>query len=118
LVRPEVLERVGAEAFDGQRLRRPGLAVVVFLADWCPFCQVFRPLIERATEKEGWTTLDADLTEDDAPLWDRFSVEVVPSVIIFRDGTPVLRVDGVRGVGLGPAALEAVRRAVHDARAG
>jgi thioredoxin-like negative regulator of GroEL len=91
--------------------------VVAFLADWCPFCQAVRPALERAAEDDGWTALDADLTSEDAPLWDRFGIEVVPSVIVFRDGEPIFRVDGIRGVGLGRGALDAVRSVVRSALA-
>ena len=109
------LERVGPEAFDGVRLRRPGTVAVAFLADWCPFCRAFAPAFAALARPAGPSLLVADVTSEESPLWDRFAVDVVPTVVVFRDGTPVLRADGVAGAGLAPAELRAIRAALQAA---
>jgi hypothetical protein len=40
------------------------------------------------------------------PLWERFDVEIVPTLIGFKEGRILLRKDGVAGVGLGTRELE------------
>ncbi len=88
-----------------------GTVVVAFLADWCPFCRAFAPLLKREAERHRLPLRLADLTSLENPLWEVFSIEIVPTVIVFRDGRPVYRADGVDGVGLGSVELEAVVRA-------
>jgi thioredoxin 1 len=101
--------------FERDRLRERGVVVVAFLADWCPFCRAFVPSLREAAERHRLPLRVADLTALDSPLWDRFSVEVVPTVIVFRDGRAVFRADGVDGQGLGTTELEAVVRAARTA---
>ena len=105
------LERVGSEAFQGEEFGRPGLWAVAFLADWCPFCRAFAPKFEALGGTGSAKVVMADLTSEETPLWERFSIEVVPTVIVFRDGTPVLRKDGQLGRGLSDADMTAIRAA-------
>lgn len=106
------MERIGPEAFDGNRLRRPGVWAVGFLADWCPFCRAFVPKLEALERTGPFQVVIADVTDDDSPLWDRFGVEVVPTVIVFRDGVAVFRRDGRLGRGIGAADLQSLRDAL------
>ncbi len=102
-----MIERVGDEAFDGEHLRRGGIVVVGFLADWCPFCVRFLPDLDELARK-GATVLHADVTDEESPLWDRFRVAIVPTLIVFHDGAEVYRRDGIPGVGLGRTDSELV----------
>jgi thioredoxin 1 len=109
-----MVEQVGPEAFDGTRLRRADTVAVAFLADWCPFCREFRPEFERLRTEGMLELLVADMTDLESPLWDRFRIEVVPTVVVFRSGKPVYRADGVAGEGLGSGAIDAIRRAASE----
>lgn len=106
------MEILGPDAFDGRTLRRAGRYAVVFAADWCPFCQAFLPQFAKLGEDPKLHVAGVDLTDPDAPLWEQFEVEVVPSVVVFRDGEVTFRLDGIPGVGLGPADVRRIRTAV------
>ncbi len=103
------LPRVGPEAFDGRRLLRPGVWAVAFLADWCPYCRRFAPEFA-GRAGPGLQLAVADLTDEASPLWERFDVEVVPSVIVFRNGETALRIDGRPMEGLHAEDLQRVDR--------
>jgi thioredoxin-like negative regulator of GroEL len=47
-----------------------------------------------------------DISDDDNPLWAIFSIEVVPTIIIFKEGKAVFRRDGVFGTGLSEKAID------------
>ncbi len=106
------MESVAPQDFRGERLERPGTWAVSFLASWCPFCRAFRPKFEGFSTPPGVRLAVADLSEDSNPLWESLGIEVVPTLIVFREGTRVWRRDGQGGVGLGAADLEAMRRAL------
>jgi thiol-disulfide isomerase/thioredoxin len=113
-----VVATVGLEAFEGDRLRRPGTAAVAFLAAWCPFCRDFETEFRRLSEEEDATFVIADASDTDSPLWERFRLEIVPTVVVFRDGLSFYRADGVPGEGLDPEAVEGIRKAVRPRPAG
>lgn len=105
------LERLDARAFDGQRLLRPGCWAVAFMAEWCPFCREFAPRFGSLADT-GASLAVADLTSYASPLWDDFSIAIVPSVVVFRGGETVLRAEGRPMEGLDDADLARIREAI------
>ena len=83
-------------------------SVVMFRADWCPFCRKFKPLFESYEGRVNARMAEAVVNEDENPLWDRFNVQVVPTIVAFRGGKEIARKDGVAGVGLGESDLKAL----------
>jgi thioredoxin-like negative regulator of GroEL len=100
------MERLADEAFAGDRLDRTGTWAVAFVADWCPFCHEFLPRYAARSDPRTIQRALADLTDVENPLWERFSIEVVPTVVAFRDGRTIDRADGVLGAGLPNAELD------------
>ncbi len=54
-----------------------------------------------------WGAL-ADLSDLENPLWEEFGIDVVPSVMVFKEGELVYRKDGVLGRGLPDNAMDEV----------
>jgi len=72
----------------------------VFLASWCPFCKRFQPVFETAAKVSGTAWDSVDISDEANELWDEFRIDVVPTVIVFKDGKTVWRKDGIPGRGL------------------
>jgi thioredoxin 1 len=106
------MERFGPDAFEGERLLRRGTWAIAFLADWCPFCRDFAPGFEALAGAGPFEIAVADLTDENNPLWERFGVEVVPTLLAFRDGKSIFRRDGHLGRGLAPSDLAALKKAL------
>jgi thioredoxin 1 len=91
-------------------------ALVMFYADWCPFCQKFRPIFESVAKQDHNKSVPKEykmyvskVNDDDNPLWDRFSINAVPTIIAFNDrGEIVSRRDAKRGVGLDRTDLDSI----------
>jgi len=103
------MEILKADAFRKEQLLRDGTWMVAFLADWCPFCRRFRPEFAALEREDRFRIAEGDVTAEDSPLWDDFRIEVVPTLVVFRDGRPVFRADGILGSGMGRGDLEKAR---------
>ncbi|PJE69666.1 MAG: thioredoxin [Candidatus Staskawiczbacteria bacterium CG10_big_fil_rev_8_21_14_0_10_38_10] len=71
--------------------------LVDFWAQWCMPCSVLGPILEKLTEeyKEKLTLAKVDL--DAAPLVSqKYRIEQIPTVILFKEGKPISGFIGVR----------------------
>jgi len=110
------MERFQSDAFRGNRLLRDGTWVVAFLADWCPFCQRFRPQFSTLDGAGAFRVAIGDVTSEGSPLWEDFRIDVVPMVVVFHDGHEVFRAESALGQGLPKGSVEAIRSAAERPR--
>jgi len=80
-------------------LKSKDKVVVLFYASWCPFSQRFLPTFERYAKNNTLTCLRV-VTDDKASLCEKYSVDVVPTVLLFEKGEVKKRLDGMPGFGL------------------
>jgi thioredoxin-like negative regulator of GroEL len=80
-------------------LKSKDRVVVLFYASWCPFSQRFLPIFKKYAQSKTQTCLQVK-TDDKASLCEKYSVEVVPTVLLFEKGKVKKRLDAVPGVGL------------------
>lgn len=93
----EVDDRFGLEA----ELKKNKRVLALFYASWCPYCMRFVPIFGKKVVNLGLGTIIHVLLDDyDNPLWDDYSIGVVPTVIFFEMGKICRRLDGRFGVGL------------------
>jgi len=93
--------------FDGQILKDAGPIAVLFDAKWCPFCREFARIFE-LLQRSRVPSAHVDLSDTSNPLWETFSVEIVPTVLIFNSGKVVRRYDGVAGQGLDATIIQGI----------
>lgn len=76
--------------------------VVLFEMTGCPFCRRFQPDFQdfTAARSGACSFLRVKLDAYDNPLWGKYEIEAVPTVIVFEKGEIVSRADSVPGVGL------------------
>jgi thioredoxin-like negative regulator of GroEL len=104
------MERLTAADFEGTTLSRDGTLAVTFSAKWCPYCRDF--MAEFKTAELSVEKAMGDVTDEESALWDDFELNVVPTMVLFRDGEAVWRRDGIRRVGLNGADIDALRAAL------
>ena len=86
-------------------------SLVMFYADWCPFCRKFKPIFETYANSVSRSKLkfyESSIDEDDNPLWERFSIEAVPTIIAFDKGKIVSRRDAKMGIGLNKSDFDTI----------
>ena len=86
------------QEFDRRLQESAGLVLVDFYAPWCGPCRMLAPWLEQlATEFAGRVTV-AKVNVDEAPeLAARYAITGVPTLILFKGGTPL-----DQAVGLAP----------------
>ncbi len=106
-LRRRVLEVKDARAFKAQVLESSEPTVALFWATWCPFCRRYKPEFDKLAAKWPWRFASVYLDDESNPLWDDYSVEVVPTLALFRGGEVVERQDGILGYGIDREATDA-----------
>jgi hypothetical protein len=102
------MERLSVRDFADGRLRHDGPWAVCFAAEWCRFCQDFVPKFAALDPMGAFRTALADVTDLESPLWEEFRIDVIPTLVAFRDGRPTWRRDGLAGEGLDTGDLDAL----------
>lgn len=99
------MEHVSSEEFDSKVLKSNKKIVVLFYATWCPYCANFKPTFESAKiENKVGSIID----EDENPLWDRFNIQAVPTMIAFQDGKIISRKDAKKHIGLTKSDMDTI----------
>ena len=82
-------------------LSRNHRVLALFFSSWCPFCQEFLPSFDRSTRGGSFgEVLWVQVDDYDNLLWEEYSIESVPTVILFEQGNVLRRLDGKLGFGL------------------
>jgi thioredoxin 1 len=71
----------------------PGPHVIVFAAKWCRYCSRF---LGQAKSFQNPANAELNLLDADNPdesLWDDFSIKKVPTIVVFKDGKSIFRID-------------------------
>ena len=72
---------------------------VLFYASWCFFSQKFLPIFKKFAESKI-RLCSSIVTDDKKSLCNEYSIDVVPTVIVFEKGKIIKRLDGIQGIGL------------------
>lgn len=92
------------DEFNAAVLETGGPVLTLFFAAWCSFCRTFLPIFQEADTGKA-KKVAVEITEETNPLWDTYLIQVVPTLILFAEGSILGRADGVLGKGLSKADL-------------
>ena len=71
-----------------------GLVLVDFWAEWCPPCQMFGPVFEKASEKHPDAVFGKVDTEAQPEIAATFEIASIPTLMIIRDNVVLYREPG------------------------
>ena len=72
--------------------------LVDFWAAWCGPCKMIAPVLEDlAADRQGRLKVAKLNIDDNLEVTTRFDVQSIPTLILFKDGEPVVRMVGARG---------------------
>ena len=70
-----------------------GIKLVVFLADWCGYCQQQKPVLKELTDNDICIgTVNSDKNPN---LTEQWNIKAFPSFILFKKGEPITCFSGL-----------------------
>jgi thioredoxin 1 len=94
-------------------LKASGSRVVLFAADWCGYCRRFISMLKSfdRTGVNARNLIIANIDSEDGSLWEDYQIDLVPTIIVFKDGKETFRRNGRPGIGLQEKDLEEALKA-------
>jgi thioredoxin 1 len=96
----EKIESVTDATFD-EHVKSSDVPVLVdFWAEWCGPCKMISPVLEEIAEEQAGKIRIVKLNIDDnLDVTRRFDVMSIPTLILFKDGEPQVRLIGAKPKG-------------------
>jgi len=89
--------KVTDDTFDEQVGLADSAVLVDFWAEWCGPCKMIAPILDEiASEKAGSLRIAKVNVDDNVKTAQRFEVMSIPTLILFKNGEPALRLVGAR----------------------
>jgi thioredoxin 1 len=80
---------VTEQSFDQEVLQSDKPVIVDFWAEWCGPCHAVSPVLDRIIEEHGGELRLVKVNIDEQPaLSQRYGVQSIPTMILFKDGEP------------------------------
>lgn len=96
-----------AEAALADRVERSSPVIVLFYADWCPFCEAFLPVFRKRVDAAPVDAVAANISHPEDPRWEAYDVDSIPTLTVHRAGEEIARLPARKGEGLDGSDLDA-----------
>ena len=97
--------RIKRKSAFHEDIENKGKAFVLFYATWCPFSQRFLPILEEYSKNNPKECLSV-IVDDEPDVCEEYAIEYYPTVIMFKKGKVLKRLDAEPGVGLNKKQLK------------
>jgi thioredoxin 1 len=86
--------------FEQEVLRSEKPVIVDFWAEWCGPCHAVSPVLDRiAEEREAEVKLVKVNIDEEQELAQRYGIQSIPTIVLFRDGEPAASAIGAQPKG-------------------
>ena len=85
---------LNAENFEREVLKAEGKVLVDFFAVWCGPCKMLAPVLERYAESQDEVKVCKLDVDELTPIAVQFGVNVIPTLIVFKDGKDIAKTVG------------------------
>ena len=89
-----MLKHITSDEYQAEVLNCKGKVLVDFFATWCGPCQMLSQVLEKFSEEEQQVKIVKINIDEETGLAIENKVEVVPTMMFFKDGKLIKRVEG------------------------
>jgi thioredoxin 1 len=94
----EGIETLSDATFDEHVKSADTPVLVDFWAEWCGPCKMIAPILEEISgEQKGKIEIAKLNIDENLDITRRYEVMSIPTMILFKDGEPQMRIVGARG---------------------
>ena len=80
---------VTEQTFEAEVIKSDKAVIVDFWAEWCGPCRAVAPVLDRIAEERADELIVVKVNIDEEPgLAQRYGVQSIPTMILFRNGEP------------------------------
>lgn len=88
------IQHINSADFEEKVLKRSGVTLVDFYADWCGPCQMLAPVMEEIADERGDILVGKINVDECRDLAKQYRVMSIPALMVFKDGELVSRSTG------------------------
>ena len=89
-----MLKHVDNNNFKNEVLENKKVVLVDFFASWCGPCNMLSPVLEKISNSRAEFDIAKINIDENQDLAIKYNVEVIPTMIVFKDGKPVEKTVG------------------------
>lgn len=89
-----MLKHLNNNEFTKEVLESKRAVLVDFYATWCPPCKMLAPVLERIANSRAEFDIVKINVDENPELSMKYGIDVVPTMVVFKDGNPTSRITG------------------------
>lgn len=86
---------ITSDNFQQEVLGPQSVVLVDFWAPWCGPCRMLSPVVDEIAEEQPQIKVGKVNVDEQRELASQFKIELIPTLIAFRDGAEIGRLEGV-----------------------
>lgn len=90
-----MLKHINDDEFSKEVLENEKAVLVDFYASWCPPCKMLAPVLEKISNSRADFDIIKVNIDENEDLAIKYRIEVVPTMVVFKDGKPVDKIVGL-----------------------
>jgi len=90
-----MLKEIKSNEFKKEVIESEKAVLVDFYASWCMPCKMLAPVLEKISNSRADFNIIKVNIDESIELANEYEIEVVPTMVVFKDGKPVNKLVGV-----------------------